>query len=718
MVWLAGPNGAGLFFNAGWLDFTGRTLDHELGRGWLDSVHPEDREAVVSAFEERGDGPAHEVDFRLRRADAAYRSIVARVAPRASASSGPSGYVAAAIDVTERRHIEAGRTALLEEANEANARLAALHDLTARLGTLTRPEEVAAVVLGQGVSELGGASGSLCLLTADGASLQVAAQVGYSDYVTDVWATFALAAPTPAGDAVRSAEPVYLSTREELHARYPIFGGRSSVGSGALAVLPLTTPGQESLGAMVFGFAEPREFSPADRRMLLALATQAANALARTQSRAALEAAREQLSYLADASARLGSSLDLAQTAATVASLAVPRLSDRCSLYLLRDGEIDHMVLHPAEPDADIRLFLARYPVDLAAPAGVGAVLRTGQPEFVPEVDEAMLAAGARSDEHHELMRRIGFGAVLILPLSARGRIVGALALTNATGRAMTQTERALAGELAARAAVAVDNALLFARHADVAGRLQASLLPPTLPAIAGLDLAARYSSAGEGIEVGGDFYDCVAAGEGRWLLVVGDVKGKGVEAAAQTGMARHTLRAAAIKEMGPAAALRLLNDALLRHEDERLTDDPDDWEAGEPRFCTATAVALRRTAGGFEATIASAGHPLPLLARPNGVAGPVGRPGDALGIQPIVDLPQTTVVLAPEAVLVCFTDGVSECHAQGSFFGEAGIAGVLNESTGSARGIAEEIESAARRFTAEGVSRDDMAILVARVLA
>jgi serine phosphatase RsbU (regulator of sigma subunit) len=374
------------------------------------------------------------------------------------------------------------------------------------------------------------------------------------------------------------------------------------------------------------------------------------------------------------------------------------------------------MVLHPAEPDADIRLFLERYPIDLSAPQGVGAVLRTGRPEFIPAVDEAMLAAGAKSAEHHQLMQRIGFGAVLILPLPVRGRVVGALALTNSTGRSMTQTERVLAEELAARAAVAVDNALLFARHADVADRLQASLLPPALPAIVGLDLAARYSSAGEGVDVGGDFYDCVTAGEDQWLLVVGDVKGKGVEAAAQTGMARHTLRAAAISGMGPSAALRLLNDALLRHENERLTEDPEDWEAGEPRFCTAAAVALRRRGDGFEATVASAGHPLPLLSQPGGVAGPVGRPGDALGIQPFVDLPETVIALAPGDVFVCFTDGVSECHHGATFFGEGGIAAVINDCTGSAACIADEIEAAARRFTARGVSRDDMAILVARV--
>jgi serine phosphatase RsbU (regulator of sigma subunit) len=606
---------------------------------------------------------------------------------------------------------------LLREANEANARLAALQDLTARLGTLTRPEEVAEVVLGQGVADLGGASGSLCLLSADGTSLEVAAHVGYTDEVTTSWGRFPLAAATPAGDAVRHGEAIYVSTQGELHDRYPIFGGRSSVGDEALAVLPLKTSGHDSLGAMVIGFTRSREFPAADRRMLAALAAQAANTLARTQSRAALEAAREQLAYLADASARLASSLDLEQTAATVASLAVPHLSDRCSMYLLRDGQVVHLVLEPAELDADIRTVLSRYPVDLDAPTGVGAVLRTGVAEFVPEVDDAVLEAEAVSPDHLELIRRIGFGALLILPLQARGHMVGALVLTNGAGRTMTGRERTLADELAARAAVAVDNALLFARHVEVSERLQASLLPPVLPPVAGLDLAARYSFAGEGIDVGGDFYDCVAAGPDRWLLVVGDVKGKGIEAAAQTGLARHTLRAAALNHMGPGAALKLLNDALLLHEHERGSDDPPDWESGEPRFCTAAAVALVRHDDRFEATIASAGHPLPLLRERDGTSCPVGRPGDAIGIQPAIDLPETTVALEPGAVMVCFTDGVVECHAGGRFFGESGLTEVLARSSGTAGSVAEAIEAAARGFTGRGMNRDDMAILVARVL-
>jgi serine phosphatase RsbU (regulator of sigma subunit) len=160
-------------------------------------------------------------------------------------------------------------------------------------------------------------------------------------------------------------------------------------------------------------------------------------------------------------------------------------------------------------------------------------------------------------------------------------------------------------------------------RESQVAHRLQASLLPPKLPVIAGLDLAARYAPAGEGLEVGGDFYDLVPAAEGRWLLVVGDVKGRGIEAAAVTGLARHTIRSAALRTNRPADVLSHLNQVLILHEDERSGRNGDDWDG--PEFCSVVVVALEAAGGSFRASICSGGHPLPLLRHPDGRVEPIG---------------------------------------------------------------------------------------------
>jgi PAS domain S-box-containing protein len=670
LAWATGDDARGRSFNAAWQEFSGRPEEALRGEGWLAGLHPEDRAAVVGAHVACGrDRVAFELEYRMRDVDGRDRWFLARGKPDAE-----SGCVAVAFDVTERHLAEAQRRDLLARTDEANAHLSTLQALTASLAALTRPGDVAEVVLGQGAAALGAASGSLCLLAEDGATLEVAAQIGYPDELVQRWGRFPLGAATPAGDALRAGAGIYLSTQEELHARYPIFGGTAMVGDEAIAVLPLASEATGPLGAMVFGFGRPRQFPLAERLLLDGLAAQATLALARTRSRAALETARTQLVFLAGASQRLAASLDLDQTLATVAELAVPRLADSVGIYLLVDGRVESRLWAPSDP--------------LQGPeAGGGAV---------------------------------------VIPLRARGQLRGALALVNRSGDPMTEQQRALAEELAARAAVAIDNARLYAAQVSLAHRLQASLLPPSLPVIEGLDLAARYAPAGDGAEVGGDFYDCIRIARNRLLLVVGDVKGKGVDAAGLTGMARHVIRATATTEHRPAAILTALNDALFSQEVDRLAgraaagetvESSANWEEVEPRFCTVLIVSLARRGRGFHALVASAGHPLPLLRDPAGKVRAVGRTGPLLGVLPTVELPERGVTLLPGSLLLCYTDGVSECHDGRQFFDEEGILGVLAGAEGTAAVAAAAVERAARACAPRGEVRDDMAILAVGVL-
>lgn len=632
-------------------------------------------------------------------------------------TSSPSGAAAGlgVDDLTDLCQVEAEHGDLVASLRADNARLAALQELTARLVGLREPSEVAEVVLGQGVAALGATTASLCLLSADGEHLEVAANTGYPDDVVDRWARFRLDAPTPAGEAVRNSVGIYISTLGELKELYPIFAGAPVVGDEAMAVLPLVEDSTGPLGAMVLGFAEPREFSPDERRMLAALAGQAAVALAQTRSRAELALVKGQLAYLADASSKLAASLDLDETLATVGELAVPRLADRCGVFLLTDGRLEARMWVPEETHLDLEV-VKHYPVSLDDPFGVGAVLRSGRSVFVAQLDAARVDSAATSEAHRRLLGQIGFGDVAIVVLRARGQLVGALVLANLAGHPMAERDRALAEELASRAAVAIDNAQLFAAQATVSRRLQASLLPVALPSIDGLELAARYTPAGQGVEVGGDFYDCIPTGKDRWLLVVGDVKGKGIDAAALTGMARHTIRAVASVGRGPASVLSYFNDILYRYEAERVAGDHS-WAASEPRFCTVLAVALARHGQGFTATLASAAHPLPILRRPDGETAVVGRPAGLLGINPVLDPPEAVVEMDPGSLLVCYTDGLSECHDGPRFFGDTGMVRAVSASTGPAEDIVSEIEAAARAFTPAGVMRDDVAILAVRVL-
>jgi serine phosphatase RsbU (regulator of sigma subunit) len=261
-----------------------------------------------------------------------------------------------------------------------------------------------------------------------------------------------------------------------------------------------------------------------------------------------------------------------------------------------------------------------------------------------------------------------------------------------------------LAQELARRCATAIDNARLYMDRSYIARTLQQSLLPVELPDIPGVETAARFRATGEGNEVGGDFYDLFETGNRGWTVVMGDVCGKGPDAAAVTALARYTLRAAAMRERLPSRSLAVLNEALLRQRDDR-------------RFCTVAYAYIEKLDHGARAGISSGGHPLPLLLRVDGSVEPVGVPGTLLGVVPDPDLEDRAVTLEPGDALVFYTDGVIESRVSSN--------GVLDErrlmelvatcAGGSADAIAAKVEEAAV-LSQNGRPKDDIAVLVLRV--
>jgi sigma-B regulation protein RsbU (phosphoserine phosphatase) len=239
-------------------------------------------------------------------------------------------------------------------------------------------------------------------------------------------------------------------------------------------------------------------------------------------------------------------------------------------------------------------------------------------------------------------------------------------------------------------------------RATALARTLQQTLIPPVVPDIDGLDVGAEYRPAGDGSEVGGDFYDIFQVGDDDWVVAIGDVCGKGAEAATVTALARYTLRAAAMRDPSPAHALALLNDALQRAEVDR--------------FCTAAVLRLARTDGRWRVTACSAGHPLPLHVDGQGPVLPVGAPGSLLGALAELELEESSVVLAPGEALVAYTDGVSEARTpSGAFFDDERILAHLGSARGTAADIAGSLLARVLDFQA-GVARDDIAIVVVRV--
>jgi serine phosphatase RsbU (regulator of sigma subunit) len=611
-----------------------------------------------------------------------------------------------------------GRTA------HGDARLALLQSLTARLAALRDEQAVTDLVLGEGLAQLGGHNGSLCLLDHTGQTLELAAQVGYGPEVTTSWARFPLDAHLPASDAVRERRPVFLESFAERDRLYPLLKSAPSVADAAHAVMPLEVEG-DVLGALVVGFPAPRPFDADDRRFLEALADQCAVAIGRArlyrdldQARAAAEEARDRLAFLADASAALAAAgLELRPTLNRVAELAVPRLAEWCAVYLVEGrGAIELAAVAHRDPD---RLTAAlelgrRYPPDPRADASLGAVVRTGREEVHWVIPHDLLVASAVDADHLSLMEAVGFGSMFILPLTARGRTSGAMVLMNGPQRPLTEDDLALGRELAARAAVAVDNARLYAERAEVARGLQASLLPPSLPVVGGLDLGAVYAAAGAGQDVGGDFYDVFPVGQDQWLAVVGDVRGKGVAAAAVTGLARHVVRAVAVTESSPARILGHLNAVLLAEQANREVED-DRWEAAEPFFCTAVIVRLERGHAGWSMVAASAGHPAPFVRRADRRVEVLSMPGAAAGIVEDLATRDVDVRLTSGDALVLLTDGILERHEGRRFVDLSTIADALVQSSDAAT-MAKAVEAAARRVGAD-LPGDDMVVFVVRVL-
>jgi serine phosphatase RsbU (regulator of sigma subunit) len=285
--------------------------------------------------------------------------------------------------------------------------------------------------------------------------------------------------------------------------------------------------------------------------------------------------------------------------------------------------------------------------------------------------------------------------------LTGRDRELGMLEVVDRRDREFTAREDSILTQLAALASVAISNAQLYERERTIAQTLQRSLRPGALPEVPGLSAAVRFRPAGEGVELGGDFYDLYQAGGNAWAALIGDVQGKGPDAAAVTALARHTLRAAAAYEERPSGVLAHLHRALR----EQRTDG---------RFCTVAYVHLRIADGRIRAELACGGHPLPMVVHPDGRVAPVGRLGTLLGTDIEPQLYDVSVDLGPGDVLVLYTDGVTEVRRRSrEVFGHRELNELLARSGGLPPiAVADRVEAAVLSAS-ESRLRDDMAILV-----
>jgi PAS domain S-box-containing protein len=419
---------------------------------------------------------------------------------------------------------------------------------------------------------------------------------------------------------------------------------------------------------------------------------------------------RRRLALLAAAGPSLSASLDYRETLEGITRLLVPELADWCLLDMVDDiGSVNQLAAAHAEEDKEklLRKLGEHREFGEGDPGSPAEVLRTGQSVLLPDLpDPTFYERALGRGEHLDIVLRLEPRSLMCVPLLARGRTIGAITLVSSRPeRRYDREDLLLAEDLAYRCALAADNARLYRGRSEIARVLQRSLLPPHLPEIPGVEVGAEYLSVEEASEVGGDFYDLINTVEDGWICAIGDVRGKGVEAASVTALARYTIRAVTLKNDRPSEILAALNEAMLR----QLTED---------RFCTAACVRLEPQDGspGVGVEISRAGHPPPLLVRPGGTVEEVGCSGRVLGVFPEAELRDTSRRLMPGEVLVLYTDGVTEARSpDGDFFGEGRLRHLLSSCAGFDAGtFAGRIKDTVLDFQ-EGSPRDDLAVLVLR---
>ena len=483
------------------------------------------------------------------------------------------------------------------------------------------------------------------LMLAEADRLTLVGTHGLHPDMAGKWSSFQIDDLTPAGEAFRTGTPVIVSDGVQLGLRYPTL--RDTVpNSRSVVCLPLNA-GQKPLGVMSLSFGHYWVPGPRELDFLSTFSDACAQALRRIHATEAAHEKAAQLAFLAEASGELASSLDYRATLAQVAKLAVRTLADWCAVAILQDDKLTALAVEHVDPAkvAWAWELQERYPPDPAATVGAPNVARTGVSELFAEITDEMLVAGARDAEHLRLARELNLNSALIVALAARGRVLGTITLIRAGGgRQFGESDLTVAEDLGRRAGLAIDNALLYRQTQDVALQLQRAVLPDSLDSIVGWQIAVHYSPGGHA-EVGGDFYDAVPLAGGALAVVIGDVMGHGLAAAAAMAHMRAAIRAYLSIDPDPAIVVGKLDTMFLR--------------LGINQLVSLVYGVIDPLAGQLH--LLSAGHHPPLLIGPDGrTRFAQSRPQRILGAGP-VQRHASTVQLEPDCTVLLYTDGLIE---------------------------------------------------------
>ncbi len=440
----------------------------------------------------------------------------------------------------------------------------------------------------------------------------------------------------------------------------------------SLVAVPVVMEGRV-IGALGVASDRVAGFSDEEAVLLQRIGNVVAAAADRARLRVSERERRGWLTFLAETGDLLAGSLDQEMTMAMTGQVVVPRLATWCAVYLddVRGLAVLQQVWHRDE----------------RAAAALRSALEHTLPEHIGESREEALR-----------------GEIRVIPLVARGHRIGALVLGRPPGDPLHGEALVVAESVARRAALAIDNARVHGELQGMGDALQRSLLPASIPDAPTFEVGVVYEAAGEASVAGGDFYDVFPVGSGRWCFAVGDVCGSGAEAAAVTGLARHTIRALALAGFPTASTLERLNTAIVE-------------EGERSRFLTLVCGTLEPESGGrLRMSMVSAGHPLPFVVRRTGEVMQVGRPQPLLGVMEDVAFVAEEHLLERGDLLVAVTDGVLERRDGLRMLEENGLmADLALVGDLPAQAVAERIRRLVGDF-GPGPQADDMAVLAIRV--
>jgi GAF domain-containing protein/anti-sigma regulatory factor (Ser/Thr protein kinase) len=551
--------------------------------------------------------------------------------------------------------LERARLTEIELADLARAR--ELEELSLAMAGVLEVDEAAALVVARGCAALGAVGGAVSVPDDEGGLRRVAADGPVLD---DVVPRELHAVLTGHADGRRArGSGLFLADSHQLRARFPAVPDGFAHEVQAVAVLPLVGRGG-LLGSISFSFPTPHAFPDAERRFLTTLAAQCSQTLHRARLFDAERLARERLTVLSELTDVLGSSLDPAAVLRRLVDVVVNRLADACVVLVPGPDGLERQVLAGNEevgPQLAARLGEHPVPFDSDAPAAIA--YRTATPQLVDLTSAVLQAAGLQHEEHPALRT---IRSAMAVPLMARGEVIGIMAfLAGPQRHRFGPDDVAFALEVAGRAGPALDNATRYQRERGVSEILQRAVLPDRLPQVEGFSLDAEYRPGATGSYAGGDWFDAVELTDGRLLVTVGDVMGKGASAAALMGQVRSAIRAYGVIDPVPASILRRI---------DRLFEI-----LGEDRLVTLVVGILDPRSGEFE--FSSAGHPDPLLVEADGAARflpharsrligagleeSAARRRGRLAMPGLPVRPQHRIVLAPGDTVVLYSDGLVE---------------------------------------------------------